>query len=520
MMARPKKSASTIAPLPERRSAHELGKGSTGISVTLVRSVPSSATAVAVPAFADRLGKVEGVRKAVLDRAGFGGQPGQSMLLDDGVQARVVIGMGAFAEVSTDSVRRAGAAFVRALGGHRKAAFELPSALAIDESAVVGALAEGLMLAGYRFDAYRSQPPRGGLDAVSIVVADPRAARAALAHATAVANGVTFARNLVNEPGGSLTPAAFAEVITERGSSSGLTVEVLDLAAITAAGLGGIVAVNKGSVHEPRLVHLTYEPDGGADLGEDGEPITVALVGKGITFDSGGLSLKTADGMMDMKCDMAGAAAVVGAMCALAELGVSVRVESWTPLSDNMTGGDAQRPGDIYTARNGRTVEVLNTDAEGRLVLADALALATETSPAAVIDLATLTGACMVALGDKIAGLLGNNADLISKVSTAAATAGERVWHLPLPADYRSLLDSSIADLKNIGSRFGGTLTAGLFLQEFVANDVPWVHLDIAGPAFASAADGENPKGGTGFGVRTLISLLEAFGRDGEELGD
>ena len=353
---------------------------------------------------------------------------------------------------------------------------------------------------------------------VSAFCATPsaRAARPALERALAAADAVTFARNLVNEPGGALTPAVFAEAVTERASAAGLTVEVLDADAIAAAGLGGIVAVNKGSVHPPRLVHLTYEPAEPL-LDDDGDPVTVALVGKGITFDSGGLSLKPADGMMDMKCDMAGAAAVSAAMCALPASGVQVRVESWTPLTDNMTGGDAQRPGDVFTARNGRTVEVLNTDAEGRLVLADALCLATESKKAAVVDLATLTGACMVALGDKIAGILGNDDGLLGDVEEAAEVAGERVWQLPLPADYRAQLDSNVADLKNIGTRFGGTLTAGLFLQEFVADGTPWVHMDIAGPAFQAAEDGEHPKGATGFGVRTLLALLSGWGDDGEE---
>jgi leucyl aminopeptidase len=220
--------------------------------------------------------------------------------------------------------------------------------------------------------------------------------------------------------------------------------------------------------------------------------------------------------MMEMKCDMAGAAAVIATMTALPALEVPVRVVSFTPMTDNMTGGAAQRPGDIYTTRNGTTVEVLNTDAEGRLVLAEALVLASEEEPDAIIDLATLTGACMVALGNKIAGLMGNDDDFSAVVSDAAAEAGERVWHLPLPEDYRASLDSPVADLKNIGAgRYGGALTAGLFLKEFVTEGTPWVHLDIAGPAFLPEPDGEYPKGGTGFGVRTLLHLLETW-----DLGD
>jgi leucyl aminopeptidase len=333
-----------------------------------------------------------------------------------------------------------------------------------------------------------------------------------------VAEAVGFARDLVNLPGGELTPSRFARLGAERAEAAGLEVEVLEDAAIAELGLGGLLAVNKGSVHPPRLLKLTYEPparDAEAPAPVPGDTETVALVGKGITFDSGGLSLKPAEAMEGMKMDMAGAAAVIAAMCALPALEAPVRVVSFTPMTDNMTGGDAQRPGDVYTARNGTTVEVLNTDAEGRLILGDALALAAEEEPAAIVDLATLTGACMVALGERIAGLLSNDDDLAERVGAAASVAGERVWRLPLPADYRKQLDSDVADLKNIGTRYGGTLTAGLFLKEFV-KDTPWVHLDIAGPAYAKEPDGVNPKGGTGFGVRTLVQLLGSWGGDDE----
>lgn len=248
---------------------------------------------------------------------------------------------------------------------------------------------------------------------------------------------------------------------------------------------------------------------------------SLALVGKGITFDSGGLSIKPADGMMTMKSDMGGAAAAIAAICAIAELGVAgVAVTTYTPMTDNMTGGFAIRPGDVFVARNGKTVEVLNTDAEGRLVLADALVLASESSPDLIVDLATLTGACLVALGDKIAGLLTPDDAAADLVGTAGVAAGERYWRLPLPDDYRKMLDSDVADMKNIGSRFGGTLTAGLFLKEFVAEGLPWVHLDIAGPAWTDAAAAEISKGGTGFAVRTLIELARAMGADGTPEGD
>ena len=259
----------------------------------------------------------------------------------------------------------------------------------------------------------------------------------------------------------------------------------------------------RGSDEPPRLIELVYEPAGARGA--------VALVGKGITFDSGGLSLKTADGMETMKTDMGGGAAVLAAMSVLPSLEPAVKVVGIVPTTENMPSGSAIKPGDVLKIRNGKTVEVLNTDAEGRLVLADGLSLAVEAGVDAVIDLATLTGACMVALGRTIAGLMGNDDALIDRVGAAAERAGEAVWHLPLPTEYRKDIDSDVADIKNTGSgRYGGALTAGLFLQEFVG-DTPWVHLDIAGPARADSDDGYVAKGGTGFGVRTLVETVLEF---------
>jgi leucyl aminopeptidase len=479
--------------------------------VKLAKAAPAGATAVAVPVFVDRLNKVEGVRRAVLDRAGFRGRPGDQLTLEDGERTRVLVGLGAYAEAGAADLRRAAACFARAVSRHRRAAFDYPLDLpGVEDDLGVRAVTEGLLLGAYRFDTYRSASEATGT-AFHVVVDDrARALRPALERGVVTAESVCFARDLVNEPGGTLTPTVFAERAAERARDAGLDVEVLDEEAIAREGLGGLIAVNQGSVEPPRLLKLTYEPAMPAG--------TVALVGKGITFDSGGLSIKPADGMMDMKCDMAGAAAVIAAMTALPALGVGVRVVSFTPMTDNMTGGAAQRPGDVYTAKNGTTVEVLNTDAEGRLILADALSLAAEEEPDAIIDLATLTGACIVALGNRIAGAMGNDDEFVRLVVDSADRAGERMWHLPLPSDYRTQLDSSVADLKNIGGgRYGGALTAGLFLKEFVPDGTPWAHLDIAGPAFQSEVDGEHPKGGTGFGVRTLLELLEQWGSGDED---
>ncbi|MPY94256.1 MAG: leucyl aminopeptidase, partial [Acidimicrobiia bacterium] len=321
-----------------------------------------------------------------------------------------------------------------------------------------------------------------------------------------VAEAVLWARDKVNEPGGSLTPRALGKAAAELAEGAGVEVEVRGRKAIGKLKLGGLLGVNRGSAQPPRLIELRYRPEGPSRG-------TVALVGKGITFDSGGLSLKTAQGMMTMKSDMGGAAAVIAATVAAARLGLDVEVRAWVPTTDNMTGPDATRPGDVLRMRNGKTVEVLNTDAEGRLILADGLCLASEARPDALVDLATLTGAAKTALGSRIAGLMGNSDGWLSQVEAAGAATGEKVWRLPLPTEYRKSLDSPVADLKNIagGDVGAGALVAALVLAEFVEPEVPWAHLDIAGPSWAEGDDGDLTRGGTGFGVRLLVDLLERF---------
>ena len=371
------------------------------------------------------------------------------------------------------------------------------------EADTVHAVVEGTALGVYRFG-YKSTKSDDRLARVTLVGSTAAGVRSAVERATAVVDGVTLARDLVNEPGGSLTPPKFANRVRRMARDRGLTIKVLDEAAIRRARLGGLLGVNRGSTQPPRFVELTYTPKG-----RPRGPL--ALVGKGLTFDAGGLSIKTGQGMMDMKMDMGGAAAVVGAMSVLPAVAPRCRVRAYLPMTDNMLGGDATRPGDVLTLRNGKTIEVLDTDAEGRLVLAAALSLASEAKPDAIVDLATLTGACMVALGPRIAGLMGRGDGFLEQVEAASSRTGERVWRLPLPVDYRSMVDSSVADMKNIGGSYGGTLTAGLILSEFVADGIPWAHLDIAGPAFADGDDGEVVTGGTGVGVRRLVDLICAF---------
>ena len=315
-----------------------------------------------------------------------------------------------------------------------------------------------------------------------------------------------LARDLVNDPGGSLTPQAFAEVAVDVAEREDLQISVLDEDDIAEAGLGGILGVNRGSTQPPRLVELCYEPPNAKGA--------LAFVGKGITFDSGGLSIKSGEGMMAMKNDMSGAAAVLGAFSALRAVSPSCTVRGYLPLTDNMSGGDATRPGDVLKIRNGTTVEVLNTDAEGRLVLADALSLASEAQPDAIVDLATLTGAVEVALGTRVAALMANHDGWSDQVRAAAGAAGERLWPLPLPADYRPWLDSDVADLRNISKvPKGGSITAGLFLQEFVGEGIPWAHLDIAGTSWSKEVWGADAVGGTGYGVRLLVELARTFKR-------
>jgi leucyl aminopeptidase len=314
-----------------------------------------------------------------------------------------------------------------------------------------------------------------------------------------VAESQVFARDLVNTPALDLPPAELAKEAQRMAKAVGLRAKVWTETELARGGFGGILGVGQGSVRPPRMIELRY--DGG------GRGAPIALTGKGIAFDSGGLSIKDATGMEHMKSDMGGAASILGAMRAIALLEPKVNVIAAIPSSENMPSGSAIRPGDELTHRGGKTSEVLNTDAEGRLVLADSLAYLTEQRPRVIIDTATLTGACMIALGEEVYGAMGNDRALIRDVLAAGDQVGEPGWELPMHEGYRKLIDSDVADIKNIGKRYGGAITAAMFLREFVG-DVPWVHLDIAGPAFAERAGDYWPKGATGVPVRTLVRYV------------
>jgi leucyl aminopeptidase len=473
------------------------------------RTVPAGVDAVVVGVPSDRL-ESAGVPVEALTGQGFEGKVDQvaTIVRDDGT-TQVFVGVGPSAEVDVLGVRRAAAIGARACARRRSAALTLPELLPTeDRVAAIEAIVEGSLLAGYRFGRYKSDPSPVALERLVLVdgtSVDGDDREAAVQRGRRVADAVALARDLVNTPGGELTPALFAEAAVEVAERENLQVTVLGPGEIAEAGLGGLLGVNRGSTNPPRFVELTYEPDDPQG--------SLALVGKGITFDSGGLSIKTAEGMMTMKDDMGGAAAVLGAFSALAAVGPRCRVSGYLPLTDNMSGGDATRPGDVLKIRNGKTVEVLNTDAEGRLILADALSLASEARPDAIVDLATLTGAVEVALGNRIAGLMGNDQHWIDEVRAAAERVGERVWPLPMPDEYRPRLDSEVADLRNISkTKDAGTITAALFLREFVGAGIPWAHLDIAGVAWwGDAAEADVSPGGTGWGVRTLLELARTF---------
>jgi len=485
--------------------------------VTLADRIPAEARLVGLPVFSDLTvphGAGAGLDMAWLAERRFEGRVGQTVAqpADDG-STLVAVGVGDRTKVTADTLRKAAAAVVRAGWDVTHLATTLLAAAPPELDPVVAAQAvgEGAVMATYRFTRYKGDPKPCRIESVVVVEGSGSTSGAArgLECGARLAAAVAMARDLVNDPAGAMTPTRLAEVAGEIAESGGLSLRVLDPAAIAESRLGGLQGVAAGSAEPARLIELRYEPEGRKATG------SVALVGKGITFDSGGLSLKTADGMETMKTDMSGAAAVLGAMSVLRWLDLDVNVVAIIPATENMPGGRATKPGDVLRIRNGITVEVLNTDAEGRLVLADGLSLAVEDKPDAIIDLATLTGACVVALGTKVAGLMGNNDGWVSQVNDAAQRAGEAVWRLPLPDEYRKLIDSEVADIKNISTgRYGGALTAGLFLREFVG-DVAWVHLDIAGPARSDEDDGYIARGGTGFGVRTVVEALTRFHRPG-----
>ncbi len=400
--------------------------------------------------------------------------------------------------------------------GRRCAKHKLMSLVCdISEERELTALSTGLALGAYTYTEYMTDAPTGA-PTISVVLAEKpsAAAKRAFAKGQDIARGVNFARDLINAPPNDLTPRAMAEAATTAASDLPIRCKILDKKGITKQGMNLLLAVNKGSDEEPRLIHLHYRPEKAS-----AQTPLVALVGKGLTFDSGGLCIKPAANMDDMKCDMGGGAVTLATVLTAARLKLPVEIHAVVASTENMSGGSAYRPGDVYRAMNGKTVEIINTDAEGRLALADAFTYTLKLKPHVIVDHATLTGACMVALGTTTAGLYSNRDKLAELYRGAASEVGESVWHMPLLETLRGELKSSIADMKHTGERFGGSITAALFLEKFV-DGTPWVHMDIAGPAMMSKPNPIHPKGGTGFGVMTLLRFLENLGADPKSLSN
>lgn len=424
----------------------------------------------------------------------------------------LLLGLGKRSDFDIPEIRNYGARIVAAAQKSKVTTIGLcPPPL--DDSALdrsVRSLSEGIELGHYRFDKYRSKEKEKtkAIKKIEIVIdKSQKEPHLSIAHAQEIATSINIARDLVNEPASYLTPKALADYASHMAKKLGLECNIYGPKDCEKLNMGLYLAVGKASQEEPRFIHLVYKPKGKTKGHKK-----IALIGKGVTFDSGGLSLKPSNSMLDMKCDMAGAAAVIGVMHALPALGIRAEVHALIAATENMISGSAYKLGDVIKGMNGKTVEICNTDAEGRLTLADALSFARkELKVDELIDIATLTGACMVALGPHMAGIMGNDNTLIEHFLAASRRSGEDVWKLPLSKKLKSTLDSKIADIKNVGDRWGGAITAGLFLKEFV-EDTPWIHLDIAGPAFADKADGYIPKGGTGFGVAALIEHLSTRG--------
>ena len=406
-------------------------------------------------------------------------------------------------------LRRAAGSAARELAGNKSITFALPHKSVVE----LAAIAEGGALGSYSFTQFLGNSKKDQKEPASLInviskFAETAQAKAAAKRAEIIAEQTFLVRDLINTPPSHLTPDSFCNIMKKHAAKYGVKVEIMNDAALRKGGYGGIIGVGQGSANPPRLLRVSYNPSKAKSR--------YAFVGKGITFDTGGLALKPANGMEAMKSDMSGAAAVIAAVFAIAELKLPIAIDAWAPLAENMVSENATRPSDIICIYGGKTVEVLNPDAEGRLVLADALMRAQEVGKKAggltgIIDVATLTGAQVVALGTRTSAVMTNNSEFSQEFLAASEKAGEAFWPMPLPEELRASLDSPIADLANIGDRMGGMLVAGLFLKEFIEPELAWLHLDIAGPSYnEAAAHGYTPVGGTGIALRSLVALIES----------
>jgi leucyl aminopeptidase len=458
---------------------------------------------------------LDGKLRTAATQEGFKGKAEQSLVLNTlgklAAERVLLLGAGPRAKFNHEVLRQAAgrAAKTAQKLKAQELTFVVPDALSAPEA--VRAIVEGLLLGVYKFDRYKTGGPKEekkapGLGTVKLVVSSDGKSpelQEAVELGRHVAEATNWARDLVNEPPNVVHPERLAQAAQEVAKAAGLKATIGGLKEIERLRMGMFLGVAQGSAHEPKLIHLAYIPKNP----KDAKRPPLALVGKAITFDSGGLSLKPADSMIDMKTDMAGSAAVLGAMRVIGELAPPFPVHAFVGACENMPSGTAYRPGDILTSRLGKTVEITNTDAEGRLVLGDILTWAVEHKPAAIVDLATLTGACVIALGNYIVGAFGDNDGAVEEVLKAAKTAGEEFWRMPITELQKDSLRSEVADMKNSGERWGGAINAALFLKEFVG-ETPWVHLDIAGPSTSPKERGYFNKGATGVGLRTLVELV------------
>ncbi len=492
---------------------------SDALVVPLFESDISDKKAVSAPLSAmDK--KTDGLLLSVAQEEGFRAKSEQTFVFHTqgklGCTRIILVGLGNRQRFVNEALRQAMGRATKAANRvkGKTVTVALPPLREVD--AAIQAVVEGAILASYRYDKWKTSKEdksTSKVDKVTLVLPEDvkkdKTFDDTVKRAVSIAEATNFARDLVNEPAETMSPVILAQKAKELAKTHGLKIAVGDRKKIESLKMGMFLGVARGSVEEPQLIHLTYTPSNATAAAQP----PLCLVGKAITFDSGGLSLKPSDGMLDMKVDMAGSAAVLGAMKVVAHLKPPFPVHALMGACENMPAGNAYKLGDVLVSRLGKTVEITNTDAEGRLVLGDILAYANELKPAAIIDLATLTGACMVALGPLVTGAFAENDQLVWSVLEAAGAAGEEMWRLPLTETVRDVLKSEVADMKNAGDRLGGSISAALFLKEFIG-ETPWVHLDIAGPSNVSKEKGYQPRGASGVGVRTLSEFIRMRAND------
>jgi leucyl aminopeptidase len=476
-----------------------------GVASGALTKIPSGLLAVGLHHSEEIPQELGGALGGILSDGDFSGKEGETVLLyvPSGLASPrlLLVGLGECSSFTLDKLRRVSATVAKRTSTLKlgEAAFALPVPDGSETREAAKAAAEGAVLGLYRFDRYKTDEEVRELEIFTLVSDDEDAIAAGIEIGVKLAAGVLLARDLANEPSNTATPDYLAEKAHVIADRYGMHVLVLDRARIEAEGLTGLATVGRSAKNEPRFIVLEHR--------KGGDEAPIVLVGKAVTFDSGGISIKPSVNMGEMKYDMSGGAAVLGAMDAVGSLDLPINIIALVPATENLPGGDAFKPGDVLKLHSGKTVEIVTTDAEGRLILADALSYATRYDPAAVIDCATLTGACHVALGDYASGLMGNDEDLVTKIRDAGKMCGERAWPLPLFAEYTEQIKGDTADIKNSGGRYGGALTAGAFLKEFV--DYPWAHLDIAGTAYyAKSKNAYTPKGASGTPTRLLIEFL------------